>query len=295
MIGGQNHLSLVLCIPNDHSSEDMGVVFLGIQPVEMDQLITQDVPSDGDDLLLNDRVVGVLLHASDEINTVLRPIGEQLVIVVAPVHGDNRTWRKGDFSSNADIMLLPVGNIGIGGKVAFMIQKEVEFDCPLGASKLSPGEKRQAEGDDRAIRGKELIFEAELPLVQRVYIDQGLRNQVTEYLPRSMGVGVRESRFVRGIPHSKMLQFSHGRGQPPSNLSEALGLSELAEQHGHKVIPRAQYLAISFGTMLSNRMIELTLVEQGNQWTKKARTTYHDHVLLVSLGFCCSWHNNDFP
>ena len=61
-------------------------------------------------------------------------------------------------------MFLPVGNVGIGGEVPIMIQEEVELDCPLGASELSPGEKRETEGDSRAIQGKELILEAKLPL-----------------------------------------------------------------------------------------------------------------------------------
>jgi hypothetical protein len=64
-----------------------------------------------------------------------------------------------------------------------------------------------------------------------------------------------------GILHPKVPQFSHGGGQSSTNLSQAFGLSQLAEEHGHKMVPRAESLTVPLGTMVPDQMIELTLVE----------------------------------
>ncbi len=68
------------------------------------------------------------------------------MVIMVPIHGDNRTRRKGDFPGNGDIVLFPVGNVGIGREVPLMIQQEAEFDCPLGPSELGPVNLSQALG-----------------------------------------------------------------------------------------------------------------------------------------------------
>jgi hypothetical protein len=80
-------------------------------------------------------------------------------------------------------------------------------------------------------------------------------------------------------------QFTHGRGQATTNLSQTLGLSELTEEHSHEMIPGVESLAVPLSTMFPDQMVELTFVEQSNQLTEKARTTYHVPVLLVFLRF----------
>jgi hypothetical protein len=101
----------------------------------------------------------------NEEDTGLSPVGEQLVVIVTPIHGDNRTGWKRNFSGNGNIVFLSVGDVGIGREVALMIQQKVELDGSLGAPKLGPGEKRQTQRDGHAIQGKQLVLEAGLPVL----------------------------------------------------------------------------------------------------------------------------------
>jgi len=50
-----------------------------------------------------------------------------------------------------------------------------------------------------------------------------------------------------GGSDSQMLQFSLTASQPPGDLPERVGSSQLAEEHGHKLAPRAKSSAMSFG------------------------------------------------
>ena len=67
---------------------------------------------------------------------------EELVILIAPIHGHDRTRGKEDLSSNTDIMLFAVGDISIGWEVAIVIKEKVKLDCSFGAPKFCPREKR---------------------------------------------------------------------------------------------------------------------------------------------------------
>jgi len=221
MIGQQNDLTLVLFVPNHHPSEDMRTVFLGLDSVEPDQLITEHIAGDGDGPLLSDAVVGVFLHSGDEVDAVLCPGGKEFVVIVAPIHGDNRTWRKRDFPGNGHIMLLPVGNVSIGREVPIMIQQKVEFDCPFGPSERGPREKRQAKGDGCAVQRKELVLESELPFLRRGPFAKvkGLVEQGTEHLPRPMHIGVGESRFLGCIFIPRCLNLPWWRPGPRKSLA----------------------------------------------------------------------------
>jgi len=92
-----------------------------------------------------------------------------------------------------------------------------------------------------------------------------------------------------------MPQFSDGASRFSADLPEALGLDHLTEEHGSEMIPGTVAVAIAFGTILLDQMIELPVAKQLNPLTEKARTAYHGSVLLVSLGFRYCWRNNDLP
>jgi hypothetical protein len=89
-----------------------------------------------------------------------------------------------------------------------------------------------------------------------------------------------------------MPQLTLTTGKAPADLSEALGLGELAEKHGDKLIPARIALAMAFGSMFYDQFMEFPAIKQGDQLTEKARTSYH--VQAPPCGFCRD-SNSDYP
>jgi len=88
-----------------------------------------------------DRVVGVVLQASDKENALLRPGGIYPVVIVPPIHGDDGARGQRDLSGNRDLVFFTVGNVGIDWKVSVMVQKQMQFDRSFGPAKLRPGKR----------------------------------------------------------------------------------------------------------------------------------------------------------
>jgi hypothetical protein len=76
-------------------------------------------------------------------------------------------------------------------------------------------------------------------------------------------------------------QLAVAAGQPTADLSQALGLRQLAKKHGHELIPAAEPLGMALGAMLGHQFVKPTPVENGNQLTEQARRTYHGLSSLV--------------
>jgi hypothetical protein len=70
-------------------------------------------------------------------------------------------------------------------------------------------------------------------------------------------------------------------GQAPADLSQALGLRQLAKQHGHELIPAGEPLYMALGAMPGNQFVKPTPVENGNQLTVQACRTYNGLSSLV--------------
>ena len=73
---------------------------------------------------------------------------------------------------------------------------------------------------------------------------QGLVKQVSEHLFGPMSVGVGQGGLVGGVFHAQMFELSQAAGQAAADFAKAFGLSQLAKQHGHKVIPGTITLGI---------------------------------------------------
>ena len=145
MAGEQIYFPFVFSVPNYHSAKDVRAVFLSIETVESDQLIPEHVAGGGNEVFLQDGLICILLQPGDKKDTLLRPGAEQLVLIVPSIHCDSRSRGQWDLSGNGHIMLLAVGNVGIGGEAHVMIQEEMQVDRTFGSTELSPRKKRQAK------------------------------------------------------------------------------------------------------------------------------------------------------
>ena len=50
---------------------------------------------------------------------------QKVIVIISTIHGDDGAGWKRDFSSDCYVMLLPIGNIGVGREIAIMIEEKV--------------------------------------------------------------------------------------------------------------------------------------------------------------------------
>jgi len=95
-----------------------------------------------------------------------------------------------------------------------MIQKKVKLNGPFGTSKLGPGKQGQTEGYGGAVEGEQFVCESEfvLPWGCTFTYRKGLIEEISKHLPGSMGIGIGEGGFLRGIFHPQMTEFAQAAG-----------------------------------------------------------------------------------
>jgi len=82
-----------------------------------------------------------------------------------------------------------------------------------------------------------------------------------------------------------MPHLSHAAGQSTADLSEAFGLSELAEEHGNEMVPGVELFGKPFGFMSMNQFMEFFPVNKSNELTEQACMLYHGTSSLVLGNF----------
>jgi len=135
---------------------------------------------------------------------------------------------------------------------------------------------------------------------------QNLIEQILIHLPGPMGIRIGKRGFIRGLSQPKMVHLPQTTSQTTADLPDTLGLRQLAEKHGNKLLPAAISLGMSIGLMHLNQLEKFSTIDQRKQLTEDARYSYHVPVLLVSdcvslkpfcpLGglFSISFHKNYF-
>lgn len=129
----------------------------------------------------------------------------------------------------------------------------MQLDCPLGPPELSPGEEGQAKGYGRGVQGEQLVFEPEFPLLALhaplISVKQ-LIEEIPVHLPGPLGIRIAECGLLGRIPKAQVLDLSHTAGKTAADLPYALGLCQLAKQHGNEVRPGAESLRMLLGIMI---------------------------------------------
>jgi len=72
-------------------------------------------------------------------------------------------------------------------------------------------------------------------------------------------------------------------GQAVADLSQGLGLGQLAEQHGQEVVPTGEPLAAALGTDIADQVVKLVAGKKLQKLAKQAGVTYHQSVLLAGV------------
>jgi len=95
-----------------------------------------------------------------------------------------------------------------------VVQQEMEFYRPLSPSEVCPGKEGEAEGNGCAVKREQFVFESKLVFPRCCLFTgiKGLVEEVPEHFPGSMGIGVGESRFLGGLAHVQMAEFTCAAG-----------------------------------------------------------------------------------
>ena len=120
------------------SAQQMQTRVVGTCANQADGLILDDVPVLRHRVFLHPLEQGVGLHAGDEVDAGIRPFSEQPVVVVAPIINDDGVGRTVHVMGGLDVSHLAIGDDAETRQIAGMVEDQMQFDCPLGATALRP-------------------------------------------------------------------------------------------------------------------------------------------------------------
>ena len=73
-----------------------------------------------------------------------------------------------------------------------------------------------------------------------------MKESILIKLPGTVGIGVGKRALGGGGTQSQVTELATGDSQTIADLSQALGLGELTEEHGDILVPRGETLGVSF-------------------------------------------------
>ena len=181
-------------------------------------------------------------------------------------------------------MGLAVGEHGPGRQATLVVEHQVELDGALGPLIAGPVEDGAAQVDDGRVDADQRILESEGSLTLAGDIAGGLKRgveRVADELPGAVGIGVAEGAARGRVFEAQMPQTAERTGHAAVYLAQGVGRGELAEHHGHELVPAGQALGPVFGAVFLDGLVEAVSGDEGKQLRKEAGGTYHCVVLLL--------------
>jgi hypothetical protein len=115
-------------------------------------------------------------------------------------------------------------NDGKGGKITIVVQKQMQFDGPLGSTELDPVKQGDREINDCGVQAHQLILESELFLPLNLVLTsvQQLQKESLVESSRAMSIGIGQG-GATGSGNSKMFQFALTASQTTCDFPERTG------------------------------------------------------------------------
>lgn len=249
MIGQQHDNLLVGFVPELDPPQLLRILLVSVVPQQLDDVVAQDMPVLRNRPFLHDPVMGIALLAGYEENPAPVPSPEEVKIDIAPVYHHDRAGRKGQRAGNPDLVDPAGRDAGKHGQIALMVQQQVKLHSPLGLPVLGPVKQAGAQSDECGIEAEESVVEPERPFAEHLLLAtaQDLIKQLLVELPGPVLIGVGQGGALRGLLKAQMPRLAEATGQAPADLPKGVGLPELAEQHGHELVPTVKALGASVG------------------------------------------------
>ena len=161
----------------------------------------------------------------------------------------------------------------VTGRGGYQLLYRVQPNVMLGntSGRLAPAVDTRGEGGQIVFPGS-------------IHPDNGRRYQW--YEGWAMAVGVAQRTAGRGPVQPEVPELAHGRGQAAADLAETVGPADLAEEHGHELIPAGEALGSLLGVLTVDGLAEIAAGNERKNLCKKTGDPYHMGVSWMGfLGF----------
>jgi hypothetical protein len=208
--------------------------------------------------LLSDNVVqSIFFHAGHEVNTLGGPSTKEGIVIITPIIHDNRSRVKLKQIGGLDIRNLSFRDEGKPRKITFVIQKQMEFNRPLGAAEMSPVIHLQTQINDGRIHADQPILESE-PFLSDGLNPTSLKELEEDLLiefPGTVSIGIGQARMA-GSSDPEVFQLAFATPKTPGNLPEGMSAAQLTEEHSDKLTPTGESFGMTFGMNLFHHLLK---------------------------------------
>lgn len=203
-----------------------------------------------------------------------RQAAEPLVVVVAAIKNQRRTRREAHGFGHFHIGLLAIRDHCVVRQQPFMIEEQVQLHRSLGGVEPGPGKHLHAQINHAAVQSEKLAGK-----LQRIALRAGKllaqmvdqrKKQILINLPTAVFIGMGERGVTGCLGHAPMHQFAFAGLQPLANLTQAVRLPQLAEQHRYKLIPTGKNPGVPHPAIPGDGCIEKPAWRQAQKLAENA-------------------------
>src|SRR5512136_570593 len=132
-------------------SQRIGASLDGLGASEFDLFVLEHMTVLRDSFVPKDLVQGIVFHPGDKIDSLATPSAPEGIVGIAPVVNHDGSGGEVQSPGNLHVRDLSLAQDGELGKVAVVVQEQVQFDRPLGSSEMGPIKDAQTQVDGRRI------------------------------------------------------------------------------------------------------------------------------------------------
>ena len=160
-------------------------------------------------------------------------------IQIGSIQNVEGAWLRDQIVEGVDVVDFPLGNLDKRGDVAAQIEKRMQFDSSLAASKSGPGEKSKAEVDRGGIERIDRLFQIDSEIVVGVKTPSGSNQSVGEigiHAPVSCFVGAGQCISSDAPANTHVVKFRVHCPETDFDVPKTFAASQLSEGHHQKLI-----------------------------------------------------------
>ena len=221
----------------------LGIVIGSVIPVQAYQLIADNARTAIDRSRVDSAGIEVAFGAGHEKSGCLMQLVESDKIQITPVHHVKRACFDGQNIQDIDFVQLAIADVNKGGDSPSQIQEGMQFDSPLGGSKLRPRKQVQTQIDGCGIQSVNRV----LQIVNKVVLTVELASPANQYCsqvgpnsPIAPLVGVGQSRALDGIAKAHAVELALIGQETNFDISQRLAPRELSKGHRPKLLGTRQ-------------------------------------------------------
>ena len=128
-----------------------------------------------------------------------------------------------------------------------MIQKKMKLNGSFGLSELGPIKHFQAQINGARIHADQFVLKPELSLPHDLdtALPKELKENLLIELPWAVLIGISQGGMAWSS-NAQMFQLPLTASKAPGNLTEGMGPAQVAEEHGHKLVPTRVPFGMAF-------------------------------------------------